>query len=127
MIAVDNISKSFFSGRKKIRVLSDISFELERGKILTVIGKSGSGKTTLLKHIFSSTHNYVSLDNPDTRLMANNDPSLFLENYPAPVIIDEVQYAPNLFSFLKMNLPWNRDFKRRLTGIGIKWQRTDDG
>ncbi len=51
MITVDNISKSFFSGRKKIQVLSDISFELERGKILTVIGKSGSGKTTLLNCI----------------------------------------------------------------------------
>lgn len=51
MIEVYNISKSFFSGRKKIQVLSDISFKLERGKILTVIGKSGSGKTTLLNCI----------------------------------------------------------------------------
>lgn len=51
MITVDNISKSFLSGRKKIRVLSDVSFKLERGKILTVIGKSGSGKTTLLNCI----------------------------------------------------------------------------
>ncbi|MCP4367637.1 MAG: ABC transporter ATP-binding protein [Deltaproteobacteria bacterium] len=51
MIEVYNISKSFLSGRKKIQVLCDISFELERGKILTVIGKSGSGKTTLLNCI----------------------------------------------------------------------------
>ena len=48
MIEAFNISKSFCSGPGNIQVLSDISFKLEKGEILTIIGKSGSGKTTLL-------------------------------------------------------------------------------
>ncbi|MCF6247654.1 MAG: ABC transporter ATP-binding protein [Desulfobacula sp.] len=48
MIEVLNISKQFFSGSVNVQVLSDISFKLEKGNTLTIIGKSGSGKTTLL-------------------------------------------------------------------------------
>jgi len=48
MIQAFNISKSFISGSKKLHVLSDISFKVEKGEALTIIGKSGSGKTTLL-------------------------------------------------------------------------------
>lgn len=85
---------------------------------LIVTGPRQSGKTTLLRHLFSKTHNYVSLDDPDVRLMANKDPGLFLKNYPAPVIIDEVQYAPELFSFLKIRIDQDRSRKGQflLTG-----------
>ncbi len=48
MIEAFNISKSFSSGSGVRQVLSDISFKLEKGKLLTIIGKSGSGKTTIL-------------------------------------------------------------------------------
>ncbi len=48
MIEAFNISKSFGSGSENVQVLSDISFKLEKGKMLTIIGKSGSGKSTLL-------------------------------------------------------------------------------
>ncbi len=75
---------------------------------LIVTGPRQSGKTTLLKHLFSKTHRYVSLDDPDVRLMAKRDPGLFLKNHPAPVIIDEVQYAPDLFSFLKIQIDQDR-------------------
>jgi ABC-type lipoprotein export system ATPase subunit len=51
MIELENVGKSYRSGRGKIRALSDISFRLEAGKSLTLIGKSGSGKTTLLNCI----------------------------------------------------------------------------
>ncbi len=44
---------------------------------LIVTGPRQSGKTTLLKHLFSNTHTYVSLDDPDIRLMANRDPAFF--------------------------------------------------
>ena len=81
---------------------------------LIVTGPRQSGKTTLLKHLFSKTHHYVSLDDPDVRVMANQDPGLFLKNHPAPVIIDEVQYAPELFSFLKIHIDKTtcREFRR---------------
>ncbi|MFH1227257.1 MAG: ATP-binding protein [Planctomycetota bacterium] len=68
---------------------------------LIVAGPRQSGKTTLLRHLFAASHRYVSMDNPDTRLMASQDPAFFLENYPPPLIIDEVQYAPGIFPYLK--------------------------
>ena len=49
---------------------------------LIVTGPRQSGKTTLLKHLFSKSHRYVSMDSPDTRLMARDEPALFFENYP---------------------------------------------
>lgn len=76
---------------------------------LIVTGPRQSGKTTLLKHLFSKSHAYVSMDNPDTRLMATEDPALFFENYPAPLIIDEVQYTPEIFSYLKILIDKNRN------------------
>ena len=76
---------------------------------LILTGPRQSGKTTLFKHLFGKTHTYVSLDNPNIRLMAIDDPELFLKNYPPPVIIDEIQYAPGLFSFIKIMIDENRD------------------
>ena len=73
-----------------------------------VTGSKQSGKTTLLKHLFLQTHNYVSLDNPDIRLMAIREPQIFMDNYPPPLIIDEIQYAPELFSYIKIKIDDNR-------------------
>ena len=58
MIQVRSISKSFRSGRGRVHAISDVSFSLDSGKTLTVIGKSGSGKTTLL-------HCIGGLEQPD--------------------------------------------------------------
>jgi len=76
---------------------------------LIITGPRQSGKTTLLQHLFSKTHRYVSLDHPDVRLMAMEDPELFFKNYPPPVIIDEVQYAPGIFSYLKIYIDQQRE------------------
>ncbi len=65
-------------------------------------GPRQSGKTTLLKYIFGKSHGYVSMDDPDTRLMAVKEPSLFFENHKPPLIIDEIQYAPGILSHIKM-------------------------
>ena len=67
-----------------------------------VTGPRQSGKTTLLKHMFAGSHKYVSMDNPDLRLMAIKEPSLFFDNYRPPLIIDEIQYAPGLLSYIKI-------------------------
>ena len=48
ILSVQNLSKSFTSGSKTLKVLDDINFELEEGKTLAIVGPSGSGKTTLL-------------------------------------------------------------------------------
>jgi len=73
-----------------------------------VTGPRQSGKTTLLKHLFSKTHSYVSMDNPDLRLMAINETELFFKNYKPPIIIDEVQYVPQIFSYIKMLIDKDR-------------------
>jgi hypothetical protein len=60
-----------------------------------------SGKTTLLKHLFADKCRYVSLEPPDVRMAAAEDPRGFLDLYPPPVILDEVQYAPDLLPYVK--------------------------
>ena len=68
---------------------------------IVVTGPRQSGKTTLLKTIFSKTHRFVSLENPDVRMRARDDPKSFFELYQPPVIIDEIQYVPELLSYIK--------------------------
>ncbi len=68
--------------------------------IITLCGARQTGKTTLLKETFPE-FNYVSLDLPSTAETAERNPDEFFKTYPAPLIIDEVQYAPGLFRHLK--------------------------
>ncbi len=74
---------------------------------VVLTGPRQTGKSTLLKHCFTS-HRYVSLDDPVTRRACTEDPALFLENYPPPCIIDEVQYAPQLLPYIKIQIDENR-------------------
>lgn len=68
--------------------------------VLTVTGPRQSGKTTVCKQTFSD-YRYVSLENPDDRLFAEEDPRGFLEEYNSKVIIDEAQNVPQLFSYIQ--------------------------
>lgn len=69
--------------------------------MLIVTGPRQVGKTTLLTHLAESDRKIVSLDNPTIRAFAKSDPGLFLQRYAPPVLIDEVQYAPELFDYIK--------------------------
>ena len=75
---------------------------------VVLTGPRQSGKTTLLKHLFSNHYRYVSLETPDVRAAATEDPRGFLELYPPPVIFDEVQYAPDLLSYIKEKIDADR-------------------
>jgi predicted AAA+ superfamily ATPase len=66
------------------------------------------GKTTLLTHLADENRKYVTLDDPDVRLMAKNDPALFMQRYTPPLIIDEIQYAPEILPYIKMSVDRNR-------------------
>lgn len=69
---------------------------------ILVCGPRQVGKTTMLKNIMAENRTVVSLDDLDERNLAKTDPAMFLSIHPAPVLIDEVQYAPELFSYIKM-------------------------
>lgn len=72
-------------------------------------GPRQSGKTTLLQHLFGKNHRYVSLEAPDVRAAAAQDPRGFLDMHPPPVIFDEVQYAPDLLPYVKERIDQDRD------------------
>jgi predicted AAA+ superfamily ATPase len=70
--------------------------------VLLVTGPRQVGKTTLLEMCTESNRNYVTLDDIEQRDLARNDPALFLQSHKTPLIIDEMQYAPELFSAIKI-------------------------
>ncbi|MCD8285801.1 MAG: AAA family ATPase [Clostridia bacterium] len=71
-------------------------------KAVTVYGPRGAGKTTMLKHLAEPERTYVSLDDTDNLILAQTDPDLFFQRYRPPVIIDEAQKAPGLYSYIKL-------------------------
>ena len=75
---------------------------------VVLTGPRQSGKTTLLQRLFGRRYRYVSLEPPDVRAAAAEDPRGFLELYPSPVIFDEVQYAPHLFPYIKEKIDADR-------------------
>jgi len=75
---------------------------------VVLTGPRQSGKTTLLQHLFGKSYQYVSLEPPDVRASAIEDPRSFLELYPSPVIFDEVQYAPDLLAYIKEKIDAER-------------------
>ncbi|MEC4271651.1 ATP-binding protein [Adlercreutzia sp. R25] len=73
--------------------------------VLLVTGPRQVGKSTLLEHVIEQTGrsvNSVTLDDMTERALASSDPAMFLQIHEPPVLIDEVQYAPELFSQIKM-------------------------
>ncbi len=72
--------------------------------VVMVCGARQVGKTTLLNQIREKNGQiqYVTLDYPRIRALAKEDPELFLQQYQPPIIIDEIQYAPELLSFIKI-------------------------
>lgn len=62
-------------------------------------GARQTGKTTLLKEEFGKTHAFVSLERPDVRARAAADPGGFLSAIPAPLLLDEIQYAPDQLDY----------------------------
>ena len=71
--------------------------------VIAVTGPRQTGKSTLLRHLFPR-YKYVSFDAADLRLSAKNDPQLFVENLRKPVIIDEIQYVPEILPYIKIHV-----------------------
>ena len=74
---------------------------------ILLTGPRQAGKTTMLRHLAeleNKNRNYVSLDDLTARELAKTDPGMFLQRYRPPVLIDEVQYAPELFGHIKIHI-----------------------
>ncbi len=72
---------------------------------ILLTGPRQAGKTTMLRSLAEKENigrRYVTLDDLNTRAIAKNDPALFLQLHKPPVLIDEVQYAPELFTYIKI-------------------------
>ena len=80
---------------------AELVAEAARMPVVTVMGPRQSGKTTLVRAAFGATHRYVSLERPDTRMEALEDPRSFLGRLAGGAILDEVQRAPDLLSYIQ--------------------------
>lgn len=76
--------------------------------VLLVTGARQVGKTTFLQHISEKQRAYVTLDDPIIMSLAKGDPALFMQRFPPPVLIDEIQYAPELLPYIKMTVDKSR-------------------
>jgi len=78
--------------------------------VVLLTGPRQVGKTTMLKKLMENTNRgYVSLDDLNARNLAKSDPELFLQLHKPPILIDEVQYAPELFTYIKIHVDKNQN------------------
>ncbi len=76
------------------KIEKQLSYLAAHFPVIVVTGARQTGKTTLIRHVAGTREGttYITLDHPQIRNLARTDPELFLQQYPAPVIIDEIQY-----------------------------------
>ncbi len=84
-------------------IIDKIQYLLTKYPVVTITGTRQCGKSTLLRNSFP-TMRYVSLEDPDLREFAIDDARGFLNNFGTPLIIDEAQYAPKLFSYIQTRI-----------------------
>lgn len=80
---------------------------LKQFPVVLITGARQAGKSTLLQHILKS-YRYITFDDVLMRNLAQTDPALFLKTYQPPLILDEIQYAPNILPYLKMEVDTHR-------------------
>ena len=88
------------------RSLEKIVLEVSKEyPVVLVTGPRQVGKTTMLQKLMEKTNrSYISLDDLNDRNLAKTDPDLFLQLHKPPILIDEVQYAPELFTYIKIHV-----------------------
>lgn len=109
------MNRKFYISRK---IEKKIKQYLRQFPAVILTGPRQSGKSTTLKEIFTPKYEYITLEDPSIRESFISEPKLFLEKLPRYIIFDEIQYAPELLTYLKMLIDDSRDVKGRflLTG-----------
>ena len=91
-----------YISRSLEKVVSEVTKEYP---VILVTGPRQVGKTTMLQKLMEGTQRgYVSLDDLSERNLAKSDPELFLQLHKPPILIEEVQYAPELFTYIKIHV-----------------------
>jgi predicted AAA+ superfamily ATPase len=92
------------------KIETQLSYLAGHFPVVVVSGARQTGKTTLIKHLTGDDDSitYVTLDYPRLRELAKSDPELFLQQYSTPLIIDEIQYAPELLPYIKIKIDEDR-------------------
>ena len=87
----------------KKRTLESTLLETSKSfKVVLLTGPRQVGKTTLMQTASAKNRKYITLDDKEVLLQAKTDPKGFLSLYNLPIFIDEIQYAPDIFSYIKM-------------------------
>lgn len=107
ILKIENLNKSYQSGSKKVKVLEDINFEVEKGDTFAIVGPSGSGKTTLLglcAGLDYSDSGKVSIDGIDLSQL-NEDERAALRNEKIGFVFQNFQLIPTLTALENVAVP----------------------
>lgn len=94
----------------KRNIAADFLESLKDTPVVLLNGSRQVGKSTFVKSLLRDTHQYITLDDPTTLSSIKKDPTLFLQGLESPVIIDEIQRAPEIFLPLKKNVDDTKRF-----------------
>jgi len=109
------MGKIFYVHRQIEKVITSIAKQFPA---VVLTGPRQSGKSTLLANLFGKTHNLISFDDPMMRERALADPWLFLESAGDKIILDEIQYVPQLLSYIKILIDKDREKRGRFIMTG---------
>lgn len=97
----------------KTRTLEHFFLQASRQfPVMLLTGPRQTGKTTFLRHLAAEKRSYATLDDPMLRALAREEPALFLQRFSPPILIDEIQYAPQLLPYIKMAVDSNTESGR---------------